>query len=394
MAMFRSTLLLLPLLLLLVNSCASHGSQAHNHRVVKFGGHHFPIGQGLKASLSDNAGPWDGFKLLLDAKLGEVRAGMANLKMYLLQFGYISSADAPPAGSSFSEEFDSITQKAIQNYQRSFGLPVTGNLDLATLTQMIIPRCGREDVINGTLLMLQNGFDSVPGTQHLGVQHWSSFPGGRRWTKKNLTYAINLSTISSGVSVVDTQNTIDKAFATWQAAITLNFTRIMNIETADIRISFDALDHGDGNAFDGPLGVLAHAFAPTDGRLHFDMEEYWTIDVKTATSSGSFDLLSVAIHEIGHILGLEHSNFQDAIMYPSISPLVAKQSLHADDVAGVQALYEADPKYTGSPVTEGLGSQSGAVASWDRMRTSEGMVLVVCMFMSLLVGRSLLPVIW
>lgn len=104
------------------------------------------------ASLTDEAGPWNGFKSLLDAQLGEVRAGVASLKSYLMQFGYIPASDAPPAG--FNEDFDNITQTAVMMYQRSFGLSVTGRLDVATLTQMITPRCGREDVINGTLLMV------------------------------------------------------------------------------------------------------------------------------------------------------------------------------------------------------------------------------------------------
>lgn len=107
-------------------------------------------------SLASEAGPWNGFKAVLGAQLGDVRAGMAGLKAYLLQFGYISTTDAPPAGTAFTDTFDNITQTAISNYQRSFSLGVTGRLDVATLTQMIIPRCGRKDVFNGTLIMVSS----------------------------------------------------------------------------------------------------------------------------------------------------------------------------------------------------------------------------------------------
>ena len=41
----------------------------------------------------------------------------------------------------------------------------------------------------------------------------------------------------------------------------------------DVKISFQRRDHGDGISFDGANGILDHAFAPTDGRLHLDADE-------------------------------------------------------------------------------------------------------------------------
>lgn len=239
-------------------------------------------------------------------------------------------------------------------------------------------------------MQLQSGLTpNVTGTQHLGVQHYSTFPGSPRWRKKNLTYAINSAALSPDVSLVDTEIVIDTAFATWAAVISLSFTRIQSLTTADIRVSFDSLNHGDGNAFDGQFGVLAHAFAPSDGRLHFDQQESWSLNVNRPTSVGDFDLVSVAVHEIGHLLGLEHSAVQDAIMYPSISALTAKQSLSADDIAGAQALYGVNPNPTpgtGTGTGTNVGNQGAAVASWRQLRAVDAVTLAALTSLCLLLA--------
>lgn len=86
--------------------------------------------------------------------------------------------------------------------------------------------------------------------------------------------------------------------------------------------------------FDGPGGVLAHAYFPQDGRAHFDEDETFT----HGTHSG-VNLLWVAVHEFGHSLGLEHTNIWGAIMYPYYTGYVPDMKLHSDDIAGIQYLY-------------------------------------------------------
>lgn len=93
--------------------------------------------------------------------------------------------------------------------------------------------------------------------------------------------------------------------------------------------------------FDGVGKVLAHAYFPTDGRIHFDDEERYT---ETGKSSGwwfweknSRSLLFVAVHEIGHALGLEHSDVKGSVMWPTAS--TGAPTLHQDDINGIRSLY-------------------------------------------------------
>lgn len=116
------------------------------------------------------------------------------------------------------------------------------------------------------------------------------------------------------------------------------------MDEADIVLQFFSRDHGDGYPFDGQFGVLAHAFAPRDGRTHFDSDEIWATNLRFLfTTTGSIDLLTVAVHEIGHILGLGHTFFPLAVMFPSITSQTRKSILSIVDRLGIQALYGMKP---------------------------------------------------
>jgi hypothetical protein len=123
----------------------------------------------------------------------------------------------------------------------------------------------------------------------------------------------------------------------WQDVSSLRFREVSS-PTADITISFDRYDHGDGFHFDGQGRVLAHAFPPGEGRggdVHFDDDETWTSESKEGTN-----LYTVAAHEVGHSLGIAHSRVQGALMYPFYQGYNAEQSiLMQDDINAIVTLY-------------------------------------------------------
>lgn len=171
---------------------------------------------------------------------------------------------------------------------------------------------------------------------------YSLFPS--KWNKTNLTYYIY--NTSTHLTAAQRESAIQAAFNTWQNVSFLSFTQVSDPSDADIKLKWATGNHGDGsdNAFDGPHGVLAHAFEPPpgggaySGEVHFDDAENWTMD------QSGYNLLSSAIHEIGHALGIAHSNVDGSIMVDYYTGLTA---LAVDDINAIWSLY-GKPAISGS----------------------------------------------
>jgi len=174
-------------------------------------------------------------------------------------------------------------------------------------------------------------YDSINGSEIGNAE----FRAVSKWGKSNITYFfINGTDKLAGNEELDV---VRQAFALWEGQASLTFTETSSRQNADIVIGWGQGEHGDGDPFDGPGDVLAHASFPNpyEGRqvfLHFDDSERWV-----NSASQNVDLLTVAAHEIGHTLGLGHSDDPNALMYPSYSE--PHRFLGKDDVAGIQSLY-------------------------------------------------------
>ena len=189
-----------------------------------------------------------------------------------------------------------------------------------------------------------------------------------QWGKTSITYYfINGTEKISGNTERDL---IRAAFALWADETPLTFNEVADSAQADIVIGWAEGEHGDGDSFDGPGDVLAHASYPNPYEerqvfLHFDDAERW---VNSETQN--VDLLTVAAHEIGHTLGLDHSNDPNALMYPSYSE--PHRFLGQDDIAGAQSLYglaaqpaespEAPPQGATPPPSENQDSDKDGIA--------------------------------
>lgn len=167
----------------------------------------------------------------------------------------------------------------------------------------------------------------VSGTESSSTLHATKkyvyFLGKPRWARRipmTLTYGFSPDNLIHHLSLSDIKKTFKLAFSKWASVIPVSFVEADDYGFADIKIGFYTGDHGDGEPFDGVLGILAHSFSPESGRFHLDAAETWAVDFETEKSKVAIDLESVAVHEIGHLLGLAHSPVKEAVMYPSLKP--------------------------------------------------------------------------
>ncbi|XVF23427.1 hypothetical protein REPUB_Repub13aG0037200 [Reevesia pubescens] len=272
---------------------------------------------------------FENFKTLVGCHKGNTLEGLYELKQFLKKLGYWNYDHASNNGHKHGNdnEFDDHLESAIKAYQVNYQLNTTGSLDADTLKQMMKPRCGIAD-----LIINRNNSKSI---YRIGASHYEFFLGNLKWplSKTHLTYNFR-----SSVEVPLAENLRSvclRAFQRWANVSRFTFEEIAEDYVADIEIGFHSGEHGDGNPFDGPQGTLAHASPPTGGKLHYDADENWSINPGT----DEIDLESVTVHEIGHLLGLQHSLVTDAVMYAYFDSGITKRKLHRDDVHGIRALY-------------------------------------------------------
>lgn len=141
---------------------------------------------------------------------------------------------------------------------------------------------------------------------------------------------------------------------------------------------FESLETGGGTSILGvtwifgflpqggePAGPNGFLDADEDGFDDFAFCEIYFNDYFSWEVNGSdYDIETVALHEIGHSLGLDHSSSPDAVMYPDYQGL--RQELSSDDITGISQLYPIPEPSNLYLLSAGLISLMGLVGKFKK----------------------------
>ena len=293
-----------------------------------------------------------------------------NRASFLQQFGYLGTSETVPVGINTIPEYatsraailddelggmNEIPTEVVKNLQKYAGVNQTGVFDEETIGMMMTPRCQNPDILDESN-SLTRFFLGKESTRKKRAAGWSP----PEWEKLDLTFAFENTTPQNS----EAANVIKSAFEAWGECSKLSFTMVDISQSPDIKIKFASRLHEppENCAFDGPAGVKAHAFYPPIGLAHFDEDEDWSDDCV---------LYSVALHEIGHVLGLGHSFHKTSIMFAYFNSEFVKgrcedgttRPLSSHDIANIRSIYgwqscdaAEDPQPTVEPTpSEGPG---------------------------------------
>jgi hypothetical protein len=151
---------------------------------------------------------------------------------------------------------------------------------------------------------------------------------------------------------------VSAAMATWGRAADIHARLV-----ADNGMAFDA----PGAVGDIRIGAhemepwLAYAYYPPvngvslAGDVHFDPEFTWVVDDADPTAPFSnVDLQTVALHELGHSLGLDHRfTVAGDVMFPDYTGV--KRALSGADKTNIQSIYGAQEHTKDKPTVSEWG---------------------------------------
>ncbi|KQT69596.1 hypothetical protein ASG54_05680 [Aureimonas sp. Leaf460] len=136
---------------------------------------------------------------------------------------------------------------------------------------------------------------------------------------------------AGAISATLDMSSVRQAFDAWENVAQIDFVEVADSMASNIRLGWSKLDGVGGQIGEAAWAPSAQG-TTTHSEVVFDIAEIWS----AGPVAGAINLFAVALHEIGHSLGLGHADEIGSIMYPYLNN---QGTLAPVDIAAIQAIY-------------------------------------------------------
>ncbi len=154
------------------------------------------------------------------------------------------------------------------------------------------------------------------------------------WSMATANYLADYIQFDGFISDAQFLSVIRAAFDAWEQVTNIDFVEVSDSSNVDIRLGY-----GDIDGSSGTLGVAYYSWNGsnelTQSFIEFDSAENWNLNI--GGGGPGISAYIVALHEIGHAIGIGHSDDGGAVMAAFLNNSLT--GLTQDDIDAAQAIY-------------------------------------------------------